>query len=183
MLQLHCSKKMITKMPSIQPNLKILSEKPLSVVNWHAHLVRYQRKQCLFFCNDESRYLLFAPAVTKPSFQAIHLLFLNLLEGELKRLRIAQVCLDFYLNAHTPMTYDTETQRSVTGSLNLTYKDLGYYLHDQDVSKLDLNACHNWINQRPMGIHGKYVFPEEAMFEQINRIYLEAKKELPQQDF
>lgn len=73
------------------------------------------------------------------------------------------------------MAYDTVTQRSVTGSLNLTTKDFEYYLHDQDVTQLDLDACHHWLNQRPMGIRGKYIFPEKAMLEQIDRIYAKEK--------
>lgn len=63
---IHCTQKLAAKLPEI-------SATPLQETNpvgsWHAHLYTYDRRQCVLFCHDKSRYCLFLPGLLKRDLQ------------------------------------------------------------------------------------------------------------------
>ncbi|MBL0225606.1 MAG: hypothetical protein IPQ16_08540 [Geobacteraceae bacterium] len=62
---LHCTQKLAAKLPGVSTTL--LAETS-SLGSWHAHLYTYDRRQCVMFCHDDSRYCLFLPGLVKVDF-------------------------------------------------------------------------------------------------------------------
>ena len=58
----HCTKALASKLPEVSP-------KPLTDANplgsWHAHLHVIDRRQCIMFCHDTTRFVLFESGLKK----------------------------------------------------------------------------------------------------------------------
>ena len=65
---LHCTKKVAERLP--EPVAESLEEAAV-LGSWHAHLFQLKRRQCLLFCHDETRYMLFLPGVNKSHFKEL----------------------------------------------------------------------------------------------------------------
>ena len=150
---IHCSQKLAAKLPAIA-STPLEETSPLG--SWHAHLFTLDRRQCVMFCHDATRYVLFLPGLRKDHFtelgsqwfRPLYLATLAMLgcsDTQIKKLELAL----------GPMRFDTATDRSVQGSLR--------------VAKLDLDplAMSCWLNERPVTIRGKWIRPGRAMLEAV----------------
>lgn len=155
---LHCTKKLATHLPSSSLNLT----DPDAVSDWHANILTIQGRKCVLFIHDQTRFILFDRDLTKPDFQRLHQRFLNLLEDDLTYMGTSQTKISGLLKKHQPMHWDTQTQRSVLGSLNITRQDMSGIWEQQDLMTPNVHELHRQMNKRPMTIHGKYIFPEFA---------------------
>lgn len=68
---LHCTQKLATRIPSStdlpHPEPERAGQSgPLS--SWHGHLLTFDRRQCVLFCHDATRYVLFVPGLRAPQF-------------------------------------------------------------------------------------------------------------------
>lgn len=158
----HCSQKLAAHLPGV-------SDRPLDedsrLGSWHAHLFHLDRRQCVMFCHDATRYVLFASALRKPDFADLDkrcfrplftatLSILGCSDAEVKK---AQLALG-------PLRYDRATDRSVQASLRVAKQDLEAWLwRVPNVMDLDPLAVSCWLNERPATIHGRTVWPEDAM--------------------
>jgi hypothetical protein len=57
---IHCTRKLAAKLPEV-PAAAL--EDAGGLGGWYAHLVRFDRVQCVLFCHDATRYCLYLPAV------------------------------------------------------------------------------------------------------------------------
>jgi hypothetical protein len=62
---LHCSQKLAAKLPDVSPTPL---EETSPLVGWHGHLFTLDRRQCVMFCHDATRYALFLPGLQKVHF-------------------------------------------------------------------------------------------------------------------
>ncbi|MGK2907720.1 MAG: DUF6933 domain-containing protein [Desulfuromonadales bacterium] len=62
---IHCTQKLAAKLPEVS-TASLFETSPLG--SWHAHLYSYDRRQCVLFCHDESRYCLFLAGLVKADF-------------------------------------------------------------------------------------------------------------------
>ncbi len=85
--------------------------------SWHGHLFTLDRRQCMMFCHDATRYVLFLSGLRKADFAELgsawfRPLYLATLamsgcpDTQIKKLELAL----------GPMRFDTATDRSVQGS-------------------------------------------------------------------
>ena len=61
---LHCTRVLFKKLNS----LPLATESEPDWNLWHAHLVRLDRRQCLFFCHDLTRYVVFLAGLRAEHF-------------------------------------------------------------------------------------------------------------------
>ena len=62
----HCTKKLAAKFPNVSPE----SQTETSLLgSWHANLYTFDRRQCVLFTHDETRYSLFLSGLVKPMFE------------------------------------------------------------------------------------------------------------------
>jgi hypothetical protein len=77
MIRLHCTKKLLAKLPLGEDGrLKSRRDWPLRadaddespLRGWHANLILLQRRQCVLFVHDATRFPVFVPALKKDHF-------------------------------------------------------------------------------------------------------------------
>jgi hypothetical protein len=62
---IYCSQRLASKLPDVSPTpLEEIS--PLG--GWHGHLFTLDRRQCVMFCHDATRYALLMPGLQKVHF-------------------------------------------------------------------------------------------------------------------
>jgi len=62
---IHCTQKLAAKLPEVSAS-PLEETSPLG--SWHAHLYTYDRRQCVLFCHDLTRFCLFLPGLVKADF-------------------------------------------------------------------------------------------------------------------
>lgn len=166
---LHCSQKLAAKLPDVSPT-SLDETSPLG--SWHGHLFTMDRRQCVMFCHDATRYVLFLPGLRKADFaelgsawfRPLYLATLAMFgcpDTQIKKVELAL----------GPMRFDTATDRSVQGSLRVAKQDLEAWLY-RVPNVMDLNplAVSCRLNERPATVYGKCVWPEKAMLEAVSRL-------------
>lgn len=164
---LHCTQKLSVKLPEVSATpLESLS--PLG--SWHANLYRYDRRQCVLFCHDESRYCLFLPGLVKVDFAELGRLHRELFLATLMALGLTEAQLKCLAILLGPAQFDRNTDRSVLGSLRTADIDLSWLI--KDVHVLDCNplGVSLKLNQRPTSVKGRWLNPEQALLARIMQL-------------
>jgi len=163
---LHYSQKLAARLPHVSPT-RLREASPLG--SWHGHLFTLDRRQCVMFCHDATRYALFLPGLRKEQFAVLD-------EQWFRSLYLATLaafgCPDAQIKkvelAIGPVCFDTATDRSVQGSLRVAKQDLEAWLYRvPNVMDLDPLAVSCRLNERPATVYGKVLWPAKAMLERI----------------
>ena len=172
---LHCTQKLATRISSSinLPDSGVAHEGqsgPLS--GWHGHLFTLDRRQCVLFCHDATRYVLFLPGLRAPQLAELGRwhrdLFLAVLQAQgLAHQHIA--CAGLALG---PLQMDRNTDRSVLSSMNRVAGDLQFGLLREvsNVMELDPIKTSLWLNDRPCTIHKKWIWPDKVMREIVEAL-------------
>jgi len=158
---LHCSKALAAKLPY----LPTTNQAATAWSAWHGHLVRIDRFQCLLFCHDVTRYMLFLPGVRQPDFQQIETLHRNLFHDALKNDGVRDSDIQRALNALGPMALDTKTDRSVQGTIRMAMEDIKYAfrIHVKSIMQVDVRELTAYLNNRPCTANQKDIWPNSDM--------------------
>ena len=163
---LHCTAKLAGKLAVVAP--APLDDGAELLGAWHGHLVNIDRRQCVLFCHDATRYTLFLPGLRAPQFVELGRshrdLFLATLAGlGLPPARLSQVRL-----ALGPVRRDRTTNRSVLGTLNIVRRDLeGWLRRVENVMELDPLAVSMRLNERPVYAGRELLRPNQAMLRDL----------------
>jgi hypothetical protein len=165
---LHCTKRLAAKLPQdhvSNPPSAVSSDERTPLGEWHGHLLLLDRRQCVIFCLDLTRYVLFLPGLRAAQLADLgrwHLeLFLatfavqGLPSSHLVRLELM----------FGPLRIDCRTDRSVLGSLRVAADDLRYGSLPRVSNVLDLDplVISHELNQRPRRAGKTLIWPAEAM--------------------
>lgn len=172
---LHCTQKLAARIPTITdlpyPEAERDSQAgPLSI--WHVHLLTLDRRQCVLFCHDATRYVLFLPGLRAPQLAELSRwhreLFQAVLEAQgLVHHQIAHAGLML-----EPLCVDRQTDRSVLSSMNRVARDLQFGLLQETSNVMELEPIKTslWLNHRPCTIHKKWIWPDTAMREIVEAL-------------
>lgn len=158
----HCTSKLAAKLPAV-------SSAPLTEASalgsWHAHLFTLDRRQCVMFCHDATRYVLFASGLRKEHFADLdQVCFRPLFLFSLAALGCTNAQLRKVELALGPMRFDTVTDRSVQGSLRVAKLDAEAWVYQApNVRDIDPLALSCRLNERPTMARGVLVWPDRAM--------------------
>lgn len=163
---LHCSKKLAAKLSCVSPTT-LEETSPLG--SWHGHLFTLDRRQCVMFVHDATRYALFMPGWRKPQFEELGGKWFRLLYTATLAM---SGCTDAQIKkaelALGPVRFDTATDRSVQSSLRVAKQDLEAWVYQvSNVLELDPLKVSCWLNERPTRVYGKVLWPDEAMREMV----------------
>ena len=172
---LHCTQKLTARIPSTNdlpdPEPKCASQAG-SLSSWHGHLLTLDRRQCVLFCHDATRYVLFLPGLRAPQLAELGRwhrdLFLAVLQAQgLAHHHIANAGL--WLG---PLQMDRNTDRSVLASMNRVAGDLQFGLlrETSNVMELDPIKTSLWLNDRPCTVHKMWIWPDKAMRETVEAL-------------
>jgi hypothetical protein len=119
---LHCSKELAAKLDPVSP-VPLEETNPLG--SWLGHLPTMDRRQCVLFCHDATRFVLFMAGWRKAQFDELgSKWFPQLFTAVLVTIgcpddQIRKVDLALW-----PARYDTATDRPVQGSIRTLQMDL-----------------------------------------------------------
>jgi hypothetical protein len=166
---IHCSRKLAAKLPDVSVN-SLQETSPLG--SWHGHLYSLDRRQCVMFCHDASRCVLFLPGMRKEHFAVLgEKWFRPLYLATLTAAGRPDVIIRKADLALGPVRYDTATDRSVRGSLSVAKQDLEAWLYRvPNVMDLDPIAVSIGLNERPVTIRGQWIYPAKVMREMVEAL-------------
>ena len=168
MAVIHCTRKLAQKLSGV-------SAAPIAEAgalgSWHGHLVRFDRLQCVLFCHDETRYCLFQPRLRAPQFADLGRWHRDLFLASLATEGIADAVIARVDEALGAPRFDTKTDRSVLGTMNIAQWDLGAYVSREDhVMDVDALLASRHLNERPVMANGKPLWQARAMRERVARL-------------
>ncbi|SDS98783.1 hypothetical protein SAMN05216198_3342 [Halopseudomonas litoralis] len=176
MIQLHCTQKLLAKLPvnasGRLPNTRARpsaandpGESPLS--GWHANLLTLQRRNCVLFVHGTTRFPVLLTCLTKPDFAELGYLFQDGLMNTLLKGGASQAQLNAAARALAPLQCDMLRDRSVQGTLNQMKQDVEHMLwYDRvAIEHLGPYSTGAWLAERPCGVKGDkdYVWPMKEM--------------------
>lgn len=179
MIRLHSTKKLFAKLPVDQQGLlpsKELSSgaapKTLEALNplrgWHANLIMIQRRNCVLMVHDETRFTVFMPGLTKPDFARLEQHFLASLLDTLTALDASDDQIAAARKLVQPLVVDTQTNRSILGTLNQSKAMIEHIIWQDNASILQLDAAQlsAHLCSTPMLVTkpNSAVFPYRGMF-------------------
>ncbi len=168
MAVIHCTRKLAQKLSGV-------SAAPIGETgvlgSWHASLVRFERRQCVLFCHDATRYCLFLPGLRAPQLAELGRWHRELFLASLVKEGVADLIVARAGIALGAARYDSKTDRSVLGTMNIAQWDLGAYVSREDhVMDVDALLASRHLNERPVMANGQPLWPARAMREQVARL-------------
>jgi len=142
-----------------------LAGNPLS--GWHAHLFSLQRRQCVLWVHDATRFALFMPCLTKPDFADFQWQFIDSFMNTLLKTGASDEQMMTADSLLQPLQIDSVCSRSVQGTLNRMKGDVEHMLNYDGVAVTELSGVRTgaWLADRPCNIKGQKecVWPQQAM--------------------
>jgi hypothetical protein len=165
---LHCTKRLAAKLPPDlfrNPPHAVSPDKRTPLGDWHGHLLLLDRRQCVIFCHDRTRYVLFLHGLRAAQFADLgrwhqELFLATLAVQGMPSSHLVRLELMF-----GPFRIDCRTDRSVLGSLRVAADDLRYGSLPRVANVLDLDplVISHELNQRPCRVGKACIWPAEAM--------------------
>lgn len=181
MIRLHCTKKLLAKLPlhasgslkRKRPLPYAANDEPESLLSgWHANLLTIQRRNCVLFIHDATRFPVLATCLTKPDFADLDWWFQDALMNTLLKAGANDAQMEAASGALGPLVCDTECDRSVQGTMNQMKQDLEHLIWHDNLSITDLAPYGTgvWLAERPCTVKGKdFIWPKKAMLELLGR--------------
>ena len=118
---IHTTQKLAAKLPTV-------SKQPLTETNplgsWHANLYIIDRRNCVMFCHDQTRFTLFAAGLKKADFFNLDSWFQDLFANTMLKLGYDTRLIEQALERMDPLQFDTHCSRSVQGTMRVAHTDL-----------------------------------------------------------
>jgi len=151
---IHCTKKLAAKLPEVS-HQPLVESNPLG--SWHANLYTIDRRNCVMFCHDQTRFVLFMAGLKKEHFANLDFWFQDLFANTLLKLGYDFDLIEKSLAILTPTRFDTSCDRSVQGSMRtVRMMELDALLYHQGGNVMDLlpYSTSAKLNERPVTVKG-----------------------------
>jgi len=146
--------------------------------DWHAHIFNMQRRQCILFCHNQTRFMLLFPIVTMKELKRLDYWFSDLLGNVLMKSDIDPELTEFTIEITADqIQIDTQTDRSVQGTINRVIQELKYQLEydGTHIEDLAFYSTSVWLNDRPCKVKGMkvrdFLWPKRAMKDHLTELF------------
>ena len=164
----HCTKALAAKLPSVSPT-PLTDKNPLG--SWHAHLHTIDRRHCVMFCHDSTRFVLFEAGLKKEQFYNLGQFHKQLYLAALISMGVPEATLKRVELAMGPASFDTATDRSVLGTLNQSRFEFDFFLDDYNhILEVDPLIAARWFNHRPLTARGKWLWADKEMLALVSSL-------------
>lgn len=164
----HCTKALAAKLPEVS-SVPLADANPLG--SWHAHLHVIDRRQCVMYCHDATRFILFQAGLRKEQFNNLGQLHRELFKFALISHGVPESSIKRVELAMGPAGYDTATDRSVLGTLNQSRSDFDHFISDyNNILEIDPVIAARWLNHRPLTARGTWLWADKSMLELIGNL-------------
>jgi N-acetylglutamate synthase-like GNAT family acetyltransferase len=145
---IRCTKKLLAELPL--PMEKAVSKSTI-LGDWHANLLRIERRKCVLFTNDETLFSVFIPMLRKPHFENLASVFLDNLIQTLKSEAFNEIIEQVNHDYTGNLIYSTTNNRSVLGSMNDIAHSLPFFLEREGgIENVDPFKINHILNRMPL---------------------------------
>ena len=184
MIRIHSTKKLFAKLPvnsegrlpsmkGSVPSSVSMPESLNPLSGWHANLVLFQRRNCVLFVHDKTRFTMLATCLTKPDFADLERHFADVFMNTLLHLNASEQQLDTASRLLQTMVIDTLCDRSVQGTMNQMKQmtDHIFWSDNIDITKLSPYSFSARLSGTPCMIKGQKdcLWPIRDMFELLDQ--------------
>jgi hypothetical protein len=165
MLTLQCTQKLLKELKiDLSP---VKDTDPITL--WHANLLTLDRRKCVLFTNDQTRYSFLVSGLKKPDFQRLGEIFLDNLFRCMLNEGIPQKGVEKVLNTCSSYCFTKTSSKSVLGTMNDIADIIKWTVyHDGGLANTDISEMMMKLNRMPMKPLD-YGFSVEKMRELLSR--------------
>ena len=169
---IHTTKKLATKLPQVSKNA-LTEANPLG--SWHANLYVIYRRNCVMFCHDRTRFVLFMVGLKKVDLANLDFWFQDVFANTMFQMNYPSALIEKAMGYIDPLQFDTRCDRSVQGTMRIARQDLdGMLYRVADVAELPIYSTSAWLNHRPVRTKGmkesECLWPDREMKAWIERL-------------
>lgn len=160
MAYMQCTKKLLDELPPIED----IVHKPTLLGNWHANLLRIEKRKCVLFTNDETLYSLFVPMLKKPQLLNLSAVFMENLVQTLKYEGLDQHIAQIVDEYENNLSFTKSSSRSILGYMNDFVNSLYFAIERQGgVENLGIMETNRWINKSMVLVRKPFFNPERGL--------------------
>ncbi|MFC6673240.1 DUF6933 domain-containing protein [Marinobacterium aestuariivivens] len=142
---------------------------------WHANLVVIQRRNCMLFIHDQTRYAVALIGMTQKDLKQIDRWFDDMLVNSMMKLGYPSELVERTTRYLTPLAFDTQCDRSVQGTLRVAVQDLESFTWDgSDIMALGPYSLSAKLSERPSRIKGmketECLWPHKEMLKLLEQL-------------
>ena len=147
MLTFQCTQKLLKELKTdLSP---VRDTDPVAL--WHANLLTLDRRKCVLFTNDKTRYSFLVPGLRKPDFKMLGEIFLDNLFRCMLNEGIAQKGVETVLNTCSSYCFTKTSSKSVLGTMNDIADIIKWTVyHDGGLANTDISEMMMKLNRMPM---------------------------------
>jgi hypothetical protein len=147
MLTLQCTQKLLKELKTDLSPVK--DADPITL--WHANLITLDRRKCVLFTNDKTRYTFLVPGLKKPDFQMMGEMFLDNLFRCMRNDGLEQEGVEKVLSACSNYCFTKTSSKSVLGTMNDIADIIKWTVYDNGgLANTDIYGMMNKLNRMPM---------------------------------
>lgn len=143
---------------------------------WHASLKYINRKKCIIFMNDLTRYSFFLYGIKKKDLEHLDNIFYDSLIDNLRFEEFTHEEIMALVDPPGDIELIKTNNRSVNGSITQFFKDLEYYFcanmnkYIEFEGQMNLRVLNKRLNDTPLCCSDKGFFPIERMKEELKKM-------------
>ncbi|APG26372.1 hypothetical protein A7E75_13745 [Syntrophotalea acetylenica] len=119
---------------------------------WHANLLILDRRKCVLFTNDKTRYSFLVPGLKKPDFKMLDEIFRQGLFRNLIRDGFSQEAIEKVLDEIREVVFTRTSSRSVLGTMNDMANIIKWTVLDEGgMLNVDVVEMNSKLNRMPLG--------------------------------
>ena len=119
---------------------------------WHANLLLLDRRKCVLFTNDQTRYSFLVTGLKKPDFKHLDEVFRQGLFRCLRLDGFEQKATERVLEEVAEICFTKTSNRSVLGTMNDMTNMIKWAVHDEGgLLNLDIDEENKRLNEIPLG--------------------------------
>lgn len=164
---IHITKKLAEKMKKAGYTVPAKSGRQASPLgDWHANITTIQRRQCIVFTHDTTRFTLALTGITLKEIKDLKWWFSDMLGNTMLKMGYPEALIQKALDAIGELHFDTDCSRSVQGTLRLMIGDIEAYTWDgTDIMDLGTYSLSRRLCDRPCSVKGQkeYLWPAREM--------------------
>ena len=149
MIAIQCTQKLLKEVGQ-EFKVAIIPTVPLGC--WHANHLLLDRRKCVLFTNDLTRYSFFVAGLKKPDFKILDEVFRQNLFKCLMRDGFSQEAIEKVLDEIREVVFTRTSDRSVLGTMNDMAQIIKWTVHDEGgLGNVDVVDMVSKLNRIPLG--------------------------------
>ena len=162
---IRCTQKLLKEL-RVKPSVE--GPKSGYIGDWHANLLRVERRKCVLFTQSDTLYSIFVFGLKRADFDRLDEIFRQSLFRRLRIEGFSQIQIEKALDEYETIHFAKTNNRSVLGSMNdLVFQMEGHIISAGGIANLGLDALNDRLNRIPMGALD-YRYSIEALQAKLN---------------